>query len=126
MATYALFFDGAVKSGKASFGFILRKNRRQIDFGYGLIGNCDSNAAELAALNTGLDSFIRNWDSPKSTLNVYGDSKVALGKAEKDPIVGFKLKEIRSWNVRVTLNWIPRAENKQANLLAKKLRNSGG
>lgn len=126
MATYSLFFDGAVKSGRASFGFVLRKNKRQIDFGYGLIGNCDSNGAELAALSAGLDSFVHNWDSPKAVLNIYGDSKVALGKAEKDPIVGFKLQEIRGWGVRVSLHWIPRAENKQANLLAKKLRNSGG
>lgn len=124
MAVYALFFDGAVdkKTNTASFGFILRLNRKLIDSGYGIVGQGDSEFAELNGLSYGLDSFVRKWSKPDSRLNIYGDCQSVLRDAEKDPIIKFKLDKIRGWGIKVNLLWIPRTENKKANTLAKKLR----
>jgi ribonuclease HI len=124
MPVYSLFFDGAAdkKNRTLSFGFWLRLDRKPIDSGYGIVGLGDSESAELYGLSHGLDAFVRKWNRPSSVLNIYGDSRAALRDAEKDLVIGFKLKEIRRFGIKVSLLWLPRSENHKANSLAKKLR----
>jgi ribonuclease HI len=125
---YQLWFDGAVTKEKyrtASFGFVLLRDGQEIDRGWGLLGRSLKVSvvdAELQGLSYGLDSFIRHWDQPKSVLKIFGDSKIALGKASQDPVIGFKIREIERMGVSLSLSRISRIQNKIADDLAKKLR----
>lgn len=126
--TYTLTFDGAAtkeKHREASFGFVLKLNGEEIDRGWGLIGRGDKMnevMAEMEGLSSGLDSFVRKWTKPNAQLKIYGDSVIVLRKAPKDPIVRFKLQQIKSMGVDVSISWLPREQNKASNDLAKKLR----
>lgn len=133
MAVYDLFFDGACSKEKyrtASFGFVLNLNGKEIDHGWGLIGqsgNMTDLMAELRGLSAGLDSFVSHWNQPKPRLTIYGDCKPALNRAQKgfDPIIKFKLDQIRKAGIVVQIRWIPRRLNVVANDLAKKLISTG-
>jgi len=131
---YDLFFDGALKSNVASFGFILKKEGKLIDLGWGIAEegrHLTEIVGEYHGLACGLDSFIRHIDCKNAVLNVYGDSAFVVGQVngvgkpnKKYPelnIIQFKLNQIRQF-AKVNVSWISRRENKTANDLAKKLR----
>jgi ribonuclease HI len=120
MSEFSLFFDGAWKSGIASFGFVLYLDGAVIDFGYGsTVG--DRISAESRALSEGLDCFIRRIDR-RASLNIYGDSTFIVNNAYKNPIIRSKLNQIAKMVSSVEISWVPREMNKLANDLAKKLR----
>lgn len=131
MPSYDLFFDGAVKNKVASFGYVLYLDGKQIDYGYGIIGQgkyLTAVVAEYCALAQGLDAFIRKMDKPNSVLNIFGDSKFVISQVLKPvhefqglQIIAMKLDQIRRI-ARVNISWVPRAKNQVANDLAKKLR----
>lgn len=119
---YSLFFDGAVKNKIASFGFVLYKNQKECDRGYGIIGHGLSSVdAEKQALAYGLDSFVRKVDT-RASLNIYGDSKFVISTVENDPALRSRITGVRKLGIPVSYKWVPRSENKLANDLAKKLR----
>lgn len=134
MPVYDLYFDGAFKNKIASFGFILYLDGREIDRGWGLIGQgpyMTETIAEYYGLSAGLDSFTRHIDNPRSVLNIFGDSAHVIGQVKKNgkpfhqlqelQVIEFKLNQIKQ-TTRIFLFWIPREKNKIANDLAKKLR----
>jgi len=134
MSAYDLFFDGGFKNKIASFGFVLFLDSKEIDRGWGVIGQgsyMTETVAEYYGLSAGLDSFVRHVDRPCSVLNVYGDSAHVIGQVKKIgkprhhlqelQVIEFKLNQIKQ-TTRVSISWVPREKNKIANDLAKKLR----
>jgi ribonuclease HI len=121
MADYTLFCDGSAKHGTGYFGYVLFKDKVEIDSGYGMIGQgIKPKIAEKYALSYGLDSFVRKWSEP-GTLKVFGDAKQVIEKIEEDSDVSPKIKQIRGWGVPVIFKWIPRDANQLANDLARKM-----
>ncbi len=135
MPAYYLFFDGAFKNKIASFGFVLYLDGKEIDRGWGVIGQgsyMTEIIAEYYGLSAGLDSFVRHLDRPCSVLNICGDSAHVIGQIKKIrkprqqlqelQVIEFKLNQIKRLVSQVNISWISRAQNKIANDLAKKLR----
>jgi ribonuclease HI len=134
---YQLFTDGAVDKnpgGTASFGFSLRAEGAEIDYGYGIIGRgefTNNVMAEYRAISEGLVSFMRHWDKPQSHLSIYCDSQFVVDTINKGglrdsvhlQIIDFQLSQIRPY-VKVTVLWTPREENQRADQLAKRLRSA--
>ena len=121
MSEYRLYFDGSSKHGTGYFGYVLFKDKFEIDHGHGMIGQgIKPKIAEKYALSYGLDSFVRNWSEP-GTLKVFGDAKQVIEKIENDPDVSPKVQTIRGWGVPVVFKWIPRDANQLANDLARKM-----
>lgn len=118
---YEIFFDGSAKHGVGYFGYVLFKNKVEIDRGYGQIGvGIKPKAAEKYAMSYGLDSFVRNWTGG-SPLKVFGDCKQVIEKADKDSDLSPKIETIRGLGVPVILKWISRDRNTLANDLARKM-----
>jgi ribonuclease HI len=136
-SNYQLWTDGAVTKnpgGQASYGYLLKFEGKEIDFGYGIIGsgaNMNNVMAECYAITQGLSSFIRVWDCPKPILYIYNDSKFVISQLNsekkrllKNPFsfINFQLQQIKNF-VDVKLVWIPRSGNSTADILSKRLRN---
>ena len=134
MSVYCLWFDGSCTKEpvrSASFGYVLCRDGKEIDRGYGLIGRgkyMTEVVGEYYGLSAGLDSFVRHWDKPRSVLNIYGDSKFVLRQIKKEihefrelQFIQLKLNQIRMYGVKVNLHWLPRKSNKLAHHLAHKL-----
>lgn len=131
MPVYDLYVDGACKNKVGSFGYVLFCDGRQIDYGYGIIGEgkyMTAPVAEYCALSYGLDAFVRKTDKPSPVLNIYGDSKFVIAQVQKEShefeelqFIAMKLRQIRRY-AQVNISWVPRTKNKLANDLAKKLR----
>lgn len=121
MPEYRLFCDGSCKHGTGYFGYVLFKDKAQIDYGYGIIGmGGKPKDAEKYAICFGLDLFARSY-SERGELKVFGDCKQVIELADKDPDIHPRAEAIRGWSVPVTFKWIPRDQNKLANDLARKL-----
>jgi len=131
MSVYDLFVDGACKNKVGSFGYVLYRGGKQIDYGYGIVGEgqyMTHTVAEYCAVSFGLDAFIRKTDMLSPVLNVYGDSKFVISQLRKEihefeelQFIAMKLSQIRRY-AQVNIAWVPRSSNKIANDLAKKLR----
>ena len=132
MAEYSLFFDGAYKNKTASFGFVLYRDNKQVDRGYGILGTggmLNSTIGEYYGLSYGLDAFVRQINQPAAVLNIYGDSAFVISQVKKDlheyeevQIIKFKLKQVSRLVSKINIAWVPRESNKIANALAKTLR----
>ena len=121
MAGYELFCDGSAKHGIGYFGYVLFKDKAQIDYGYGMIGQgIKPKIAEKYAMAYGLDGFVRKWSEP-GTLKVFGDAKQVIEKIEQDSDLLPRILQIRGWGVPVEFKWIPRDRNTLANDLARKM-----
>ncbi len=121
MAEYVLYCDGSAKHGTGYFGYLLYKDKAQIDYGYGMIGQgIKPKVAEKYAFYYGLDAFVRKWDEP-GTLKVFGDAKQVIERIEEDSDLLPKIEQIRGWGVSVTFKWISRNQNTLANDLARKM-----
>lgn len=133
---YKLWTDGAVTrnpGGKASYGYVLQAENKEIDFGYGIIGsgaNMNNVMAECYAISQGLSSFIRHWNQGDSTLVIYNDSKFVVGQLNKrcnrllkNPFhfLDSQLQQIQNF-VDVKIVWVPRSGNALADTLSKRLR----
>lgn len=121
MAVWELYFDGSAKHGTGYFGYVLFKDKSEVDRGHGQIGlGIKPKVAEKYAMSYGLDSFVRNWSEP-GTLKVFGDAKQVIEMVDKDPDLSPKIATIRGWGVPVIFKWIPRDANQLANDLARKM-----
>ena len=121
MPEYRLFADGSCKHGTGYFGFILFKDKIEIDRGYGMLGiEIKPKVAEKWAICYGLDSFVRNFSSA-GELQVFGDAKQVIETADKDPDIHPRAEGIRGWGVPVIFKWVARDKNKLANDLARKM-----
>jgi ribonuclease HI len=121
MASWELFVDGSSKHGTGYFGYVLFRDKVQIDSGYGMIGrDVKPKTAEKYAILYGLDGFARKWSEPGS-LKVFGDAKQVIDSVENDPDIRPKVDKIRGWGVPVTFKWIARDKNTLANDLARKM-----
>lgn len=118
---YELFFDGSSKHGTGYFGYVLLKDKVEIDSGYGMIGQgIKPKLAEKIAMSYGLDAFIRKMNDG-GPLKVFGDCKEVIETAEKDSDLGPKIARLRDYGVPVVLAWRPRDQNSRANDLARKM-----
>jgi hypothetical protein len=118
---YELFCDGSSKHGTGYFGYILFRDKIEIDRGWGMIGQgIKPKVAEKYAVCYGLDSFVRKWTEPR-TLQVFGDAKQVIERADNDPDIHLRAEGIRGCGVPVTFQWIGRDRNKLANDLARKM-----
>lgn len=135
---YELFFDGGVlpnPGGEASFGYVLKLNKKEIDKGYGIIGRgkyMTDITAEYYALSQGLSSFVRILSKSNAILKVFGDSTFVIkqvthtGKARRDfpelKIIDYKIQQIKDLGIDVQISWIPREQNKECDDLVKLFR----
>jgi ribonuclease HI len=121
MREYSLYVDGSCKHGTGYFGYVLYKDKVEIDRGWGMIGQgITPKVAEKYAVCYGLDAFIRTY-SEQSPLTVFGDCKQVIESADKDPDIHLKAETIRGWGVPITFQWLKRERNKLANDLARKM-----
>ena len=121
MPEYELFCDGSVKHGTGYFGYVLFKDKIEIDRGWGMIGQgIKPKVAEKYAIMYGLDSFVRKMNS-SGMLKVFGDAKQVIELADKDSDIHPKAEMIRGWGIPVAFKWLPRDQNILANDLARKM-----
>jgi len=121
MTVYELFADGSCKHGTGYFGFVLFRDKIEIDRGYGMLGiGIKPKIAEKWAICYGLDSFARKF-SEAGELKVFGDAKQVIEAADKDPDIHPRAEAIRGWGVPVKFKWISRNANTLANDLARKM-----
>lgn len=121
MPVYDLYCDGSCKHGTGYFGYVLFKDKIEIDSGYGMIGQgMKPKTCEKYAILYGLDSFVRTY-AERGQLKVFGDAKQVIESAEKDPDIRPKIEQIRGWGVEAAFKWVPRDQNKLANDLARKM-----
>jgi ribonuclease HI len=140
---YRLWCDGAITKnpgGQASYGYVLKADSKQLDFGYGIIGsgaNMNSLMAECFAISQGLSSFIRHWNQPQSSLYIYNDSKYVVSQLNKvlkdrplkkeflqkhDHLISL-LKQTKIY-IDVKIVWVPRSGNILADTFSKRLRDN--
>ena len=118
---YELYCDGSCKYGTGYFGYVLFKDKIQIDYGHGMIGqSIKPKTAEKYAICFGLYAFARIY-SERGPLKVFGDAKQIIESVDKDPDIHLLSETIRGWGVPVEFKWIPRDSNKLANDLARKM-----
>ena len=121
MPEYSLFCDGSCKHGTGYFGYVLFKDKVEVDRGWGMIGQgIKPKVAEKYAICFGLYSFARVY-SERGSLKVFGDAKPVIESADKDSDIHLKAETIRGWGVPVTFKWISRNQNTLANDLARKM-----
>jgi ribonuclease HI len=134
---YTLRFDGSCwpnPGGTAAKGFTLHCGSTLVDSGHKVVGTGDqmsNNVAEYAALNMGLESFLKLNHTETIYLNVYGDSQLVINQMNKK----WKIKEglyepyarkaqelvrkIRNHRTVIQFDWIPREKNEECDILSK-------
>ena len=118
---YSLFCDGSVKHGTGYFGYVLFKDKIEIDRGWGMIGQgIKPKVAEKYAICCGLDAFVRKMDCT-CPLKVFGDAKQVIESVDKDSDIRLRTETIRGLGVPVEFKWISRNSNTLANDLARKM-----
>ena len=119
-----MFFDGATRQNGAGAGVIfIIPEGEVLPFSFSLTECCSNNMAEYQALILGLKMAV---NIKMSRLKVFGDSQLVIRqllslyevkKPEFIPYHKYALKLITSLDC-VTLEHVPRKENKQADALA--------
>jgi ribonuclease HI len=119
-----MFFDGATRQNGAGAGVIfIIPEGEVLPFSFSLTECCSNNMAEYQALILGLEMAV---NIKMSRLKVFGDSQLVIRqllslyevkKPEFIPYHKYALKLITSLDC-VTLEHVPRKENKQADALA--------
>ena len=137
-----LFFDGACEpfnpGGTASYGWILKKDGKELKSGHGVIGSGEgmtNNVAEYSGLIYGLEEFLKL--NLQEKLLIKGDSNMVINMIsgkwgwnkkkskwqphEKLPHLKELLNQALSLvkKIEYEVEWIPREENKEADALSK-------
>lgn len=137
-----LYFDGACEpfnpGGTASFGWLLKKDGKEIKSGHGIVGSGEgmtNNVAEYSGLIYGLEEFLKL--NLQEKLFIKGDSNMVINMIsgkwgwnkkknkwqphEKLPHLKELLNEALSLlkKIEYEVEWIPREENKEADALSK-------
>ncbi|XP_031127545.1 uncharacterized protein LOC116029638 [Ipomoea triloba] len=119
-----MYFDGAVHRGGAGAGIVFVTSEGEVlPYSFTLTEQCSNNVAEYQALILGLEIAV---DMKQLRINIYGDSKLVINqvvglyevrKAELVPYNNYA-KILIQWLGDVTIEHVPRKENKQADALA--------
>ena len=137
-----LYFDGACEpfnpGGTASYGWLLKKDGKEIKSGHGVIGSGEgmtNNVAEYSGLIYGLEEFLKL--NLQEKLLIKGDSNMVINMIsgkwgwnkkkskwqphEKLPHLKELLNQALSLlkKIEYEVEWIPREENKEADALSK-------
>lgn len=129
-----LYFDGAAEpfnpGAVASYGYVIRQGPKAISIGRGVakIGQgATNNVAEYTALMKGLEDVLKCM-VPGENVVVRGDSQLVIRQLEGKYAVNAELLKplhaqamelLRKFNPRVTLEWIPREKNVDADWQSK-------
>ncbi|XP_031106342.1 uncharacterized protein LOC116010995 [Ipomoea triloba] len=121
---WKMYFDGAVHRGGAGAGVVfITPEGEVLPYSFTLTEPCSNNVAEYQALILGLEIAV---DMKQLRINIYGDSKLVVNqvmdlyevrKAELVPYNNYA-KILIQWLGDVTIEHVPRKENKQADALA--------
>ena len=137
-----LYFDGACEpfnpGGTASYGWLLKKDGKEIKSGHGVVGSGEgmtNNVAEYSGLIYGLEEFLKL--NLQEKLLIKGDSNMVINMIsgkwgwnkkkskwqphEKLPHLKELLNQALSLlkKIEYEVEWIPREENKEADALSK-------
>ncbi|XP_019181979.1 PREDICTED: uncharacterized protein LOC109177133 [Ipomoea nil] len=121
---WKMYFDGASHREGAGAGVVFVTPEGEVlPYSFTLTEQCSNNVAEYQALILGLEIAA---DMKQLRINIYGDSKLIINqvlglyevkKAELVPYNNYA-KILMQWLGDVTIEHIPRKENKQADALA--------
>ncbi|KAG5553868.1 hypothetical protein RHGRI_011664 [Rhododendron griersonianum] len=120
-----MYFDGASHRSGAGAGVIFVSPEGDVlPYAFTLTQNCSNNEAEYQALILGLEMAV---DAKHLELKVYGDSMLIINQlldiyeVRKPELVPFNnyARRLIAWLGDVTLEHVPRGENRQADALAK-------
>ncbi|XP_060212162.1 uncharacterized protein LOC132639757 [Lycium barbarum] len=121
---WKMYFDGVVQRDGAGAGVVFVTPREEVlPYSFTLTQRCSNNVAEYQALILGLEMAV---DIKQLQLQVFGDSQLVINqllgsyevkKLELLPYHGYARKLI-GWLGDVTLQHVPRRENKKADALA--------
>ncbi|XP_060190497.1 uncharacterized protein LOC132619680 [Lycium barbarum] len=121
---WKLYFDGAAQRDGAGVGVVFVTPQGEVlPYSFTLTQHCSNNFAEYQALILGLEMAV---DMKQLQLQVFGDSQLVINqllgsyevnKPELLPYHGYAQKLI-GWLGDVTLQHVPRRENKKADALA--------
>lgn len=124
MLPWMMFFDGAARREGAGAGVVFVSPQRQILlYSFSLSELCSNNVAEYQALIIGLQMAI---EMSISQLEIFGDSKLVINqileqydvkKEDLIPYCQYAKKLLKNFEA-ITLEHIPRKENRQADALA--------
>jgi ribonuclease HI len=134
MSKWRAWFDGAFPNGRSTFGFVLKKEGEVIrthNDSVRLLSNEETvNVAEYGGLIEALDCA-RKWVQAGDELEVLGDSQLVIRqmngqyRVKKANLLLYvnRAKSIvavlKQMGVEVTLTWIRREENCEADRLSK-------
>lgn len=130
-----LYFDGLClprnPGGVACYGFIIYEDRRKPVQGYGLAAKpwsdeATNNVAEYTGLMKGLEWVVES--RPGGDLVVRGDSRLVIMQMKGEFKVRSKrllplyrrCKELEAKLGKVTYEWVPREENREADRLSER------
>ncbi|XP_019159991.1 PREDICTED: uncharacterized protein LOC109156594 [Ipomoea nil] len=121
---WKMYFDGALHREGAGAGVVFVTPEGEVlPYSFTLTKQCSNNVAEYQALILGLEIAA---DMKQLRINIYGDSKLVINqvlglyevkKAELVPYNNYA-KILMQWLGDVTIEHVPRKENKQADALA--------
>ncbi|XP_019180259.1 PREDICTED: uncharacterized protein LOC109175453 [Ipomoea nil] len=121
---WKMYFDGASHREGAGAGVVfVTPESEMLPYSFTLTEQCSNNVAEYQALILGLEIAA---DMKQLRINIYGDSKLIINqvlglyevkKAELVPYNNYA-KILMQWLGDVTIEHVPRKENKQADALA--------
>ncbi|XP_075080090.1 uncharacterized protein LOC142165433 [Nicotiana tabacum] len=119
-----MYFDGAAHREGAGAGVVFVTSQGEVlPYSFTLTQHCTNNIAEYQALILGLEMAV---DMRKLQLHIFGDSELVINqllgsyeikKPELRPYHDYALKLI-GWLGNVTLQHVPRKENKKDDALA--------
>lgn len=118
-------FDGAYENNVASWGYVITGNEKTLDLGSGVTAGSTNNIAEYAGLIAGLKAAVKL--DIKTPVTVRGDSQLVIyqmtGKYQVKAAHLKKLHreatELAQQLSSITFEWIPREENRKADMLSK-------
>ncbi|KAK1605495.1 hypothetical protein QYE76_029168 [Lolium multiflorum] len=122
---WAMFFDGSVCEDGCGIGVLLVSPRgATYSFSIKLADPCTNNVAEYEAICKGMKLLL---EAGAEAVEIFGDSKLVISqlteeyKCESESLFPFwiQCRELMAQFRYISLNWIPRLQNTEANDLAQ-------